>query len=219
MPGFIKNLIMRFQKAVIAVSAVILMCVSLAGCGNKEQISLKEENISRDEYEEGEDSDDGAGGSNGKADEGGAAAGAKKKEKVICVYVCGAVVNEGVYELPENSRVYEAIKKAGGLAPDAASSEINQAQILKDEDRLYVPSIEETKGGVSEGGQKSDGRVNINTASKEELMTIPGIGEAKADLIIKYRKENGFFSSVEDIMNISGIKEGMFNKIKDHIKV
>lgn len=133
----------------------------------------------------------------------------------IYVYVCGAVVSEGVYELPVGSRCHEAIALAGGFCEDAATTSINQAEILKDEATLYVPTIQE----LSQSQSEDDGKVNINTASKEELMTLPGVGEAKAESILQYREENGSFKTIEDIMQISGIKEGLFAKIKDYIKV
>ena len=133
----------------------------------------------------------------------------------IFVFVCGAVRNAGVYELPVESRVFEAVRAAGGFSEDAAVSHINQAEVLEDETRLYIPTMNE----VTEEQSVDDGKVNINTAAREELMTLPGVGEAKAALIIQYREENGSFQKVEDIMNISGIKEGLFGKIKDYIKV
>ena len=133
----------------------------------------------------------------------------------IFVYVCGSVKEPGVYELPVGSRVYEAIEASGGLKEDAVVSAINQAEILEDEMTLYVPSmIEEV-----EMETKQDGKVNINKASKEELMTLPGIGEAKAESIIKYREEHGKFKSIEEIKEISGIKDGLYEKIKDFIKI
>ncbi len=133
----------------------------------------------------------------------------------IFVFVCGAVRNAGVYELPVGSRVFEAIEMAGGFSEDAAVSQINQAEVLEDETRLYIPTISE----MTEQQSEDDGKVNINTAAEEELMTLPGVGEAKAALIIQYREEHGSFQTIEDIMNISGIKEGLFGKIKDYIKV
>lgn len=137
----------------------------------------------------------------------------------IYVYVCGAVAVEGVYELPEGSRAFEAISKAGGFRADAATSYINQAEILKDEMQLYVPTIEEVMQKIAEEESEEEGKVNINTASREELMTLPGVGESKADSILSYREENGGFQTIEEIMQISGIKEGLFNKIKDYITV
>lgn len=133
----------------------------------------------------------------------------------IYVYVCGAVVQEGVYRLPEGSRIFEAIEQAGGFREDAATIGVNQAQVLEDEMTVYVPTVEEE---VSEESV-SDGKVNINKASKEELMTLPGVGASRAESIIKYREQNGGFQTIEDIMQVSGIKEGLFEKIKDLIKV
>lgn len=140
---------------------------------------------------------------------------ASEAQDSIFVFVCGAVVNAGVYELPAGSRVFEAVAMAGGFSEDAAVSHINQAEILEDETRLYIPTMDE----IIEEQAGSDGKVNINTAAKEELMTLPGVGEAKAALIVEYREEHGSFRAIEDIMNISGIKEGLFGKIKDYIKV
>jgi competence protein ComEA len=138
-----------------------------------------------------------------------------KKQDGIFVFVCGAVVKAGVYELPAESRVFEAVQMAGGFSENAATAQINQAEMLEDGIRLYIPTMDEMMKEQSE----EDGKVNINTAAKEELMTLPGVGEAKAALIVEYREEQGRFQKIEDIMNISGIKEGLFGKIKDYIKV
>jgi len=135
----------------------------------------------------------------------------------IFVYVCGAVNREGVYELPSGSRVYQAIELAEGFREDADAKSVNQAEILKDEERIYVPVIgEEVEANSS---SDKDGKMNINKASKEELMSLPGVGESRADSIIKYREDVGPFQSIEDIMQVSGIKEGLFEKIKDLITV
>lgn len=136
-------------------------------------------------------------------------------QTTIFVYVCGAVAKEGVYELSQGSRVYEAIEMAGGFLPNAAVTEINQAELLEDAMKIYVPTIEELAKMQLGGG----GKVNINRASKEELMTLPGIGEAKAESIIAYRKKNGSFRKTEDIMQIAGIKDSLYEKIKDLIQV
>lgn len=133
----------------------------------------------------------------------------------IFVYVCGAVNREGVYELPSGSRVYQAIEVAGGFREDADTKAVNQAEILEDEEQLYIPMIGEEYAPVSE----EEGKININKASKEELMTLPGVGESRADSIIKYREDVGPFHSIEDIMQVSGIKEGLFEKLKDLITV
>lgn len=155
----------------------------------------------------------------------------------VVVFVCGAVVNPGVYNLQQGDRVSKAIDKAGGFADDADINYLNLALELTDGMKIYVPSIEETSQievNYSESGNAlsqtdgylngqvssdSNGLVNINTATVDELMSITGIGEAKAKSIVAYRNEHGRFISIEGIMNIPGIKEGLFNKIKDKISV
>ena len=139
----------------------------------------------------------------------------KETNADIYVYVCGAVVQEGVYKLPAGSRIYEAVEMAGGFREDAAKSEVNQAEVLVDEARVYVPTFAEVVAGETE----NDGKINLNKSTKEELMTLPGVGASRAESIIQYRNENGGFKSIDEIMLISGIKEGLFEKIKDLIKV
>lgn len=151
----------------------------------------------------------------------------------IQVYVCGAVASPGVYVLPEGSRVYEAVEMAGGLLESADPKALNQARPLADGEQITVLTVEEVQNGetaeqgaggsVSVGDGTSagsgDGKVNINTADEDELMTLSGIGESRAKAIIAYREENGKFESIEDIMKIDGIKEKMFEKIRDSITV
>ena len=139
----------------------------------------------------------------------------KEANTDIYVYVCGAVEQEGVYKLPAGSRIYEAVEMAGGFREDAATAEVNQAEVLQDEARVYVPTFAEAFADEAE----NDGKINLNKATKEELMTLPGVGTSRAESIIQYRDENGGFKSIEEIMLISGIKEGLFEKIKDLIKV
>lgn len=154
----------------------------------------------------------------------------------IVVYVCGAVKAPGVYELPPDSRINDAVIAAGGFDSPADTDYVNLAAALSDGMKLYIPTLEETAdsstGGASEilsydtvshsgDGQTEAGSslININTASREQLMTLPGIGEKVADRIIEYRDKNGRFSQKEDIMKISGIKEKLFSKISDKITV
>lgn len=155
------------------------------------------------------------------------------EEKVICVHICGAVVSPGVYEIPMGSRVYEAVMAAGGYRDDADEDYVNQALVLNDSDKLVIPTLADTEAmvipstgkekefGIGSGvpGSKSSGEVNINTAGVEELCTLSGIGEARAKVIISYRDSNGPFGSIEDIMNVSGIKQASFDRIKDNICV
>lgn len=152
---------------------------------------------------------------------------------VISVYICGAVCNAGVYELEAGSRVYHVLTLAGGMTADAMETYLNQAQELVDGQKIYVPTVQEVEDGivvvsdasVSDSsaseveGSSDSGKVNINTASKEELMTLTGIGESKAESIIAYRTENGDFASTEELMNITGIKSGVYDPIEDMIVV
>lgn len=142
-------------------------------------------------------------------------------ENLLCIHVCGSVRNPGVYYLPEGSRVHQAVEMAGGLNDDAADSLINLADVLSDGEQLYIPSVEEAEnGGFRDLPERSDdGLVNINTAGIKELTTLTGIGESKAEAIIAYRENVSAFESTEDITNVSGIGESVYEKIKDSIKV
>lgn len=162
---------------------------------------------------------------------------------LVYIHVCGLVSTPGVYGLPAGSRVYEAIEAAGGFSEAAVPDYLNLAQVLEDGMKIQVPDREQaeewkarglTQSGISMGGGTagvqtsgrtgsgeggSKARVNLNTASREELMTLRGIGASRADDIIHYRQEFGGFKSIEDIMNVSGIKDAAFEKIKDSITV
>lgn len=148
------------------------------------------------------------------------------QEECITVHVCGQVKKPGVYSLAKGARVDDAIEAAGGLTKEAAGDFINQAQKLEDEQKVYVPDLKEAKqkqnsmqvDEYDESHSVSDSLININQASREDLMTLPGIGKAKADMIITYREEHGRFATIEEIKNISGIKDGVYNKICDLIK-
>ncbi len=147
----------------------------------------------------------------------------------IYVHICGAVVHPGVYQVDAGARIVDLIELSGGLTKEAAGDFINQAIEVTDGQRIYVPSQEELKdlppleyqAGVENEIVTAGNSVliNINTADAEELMSLPGIGEAKADSIISFRKSNGIFKNVEDLMNIPGIKEGLFNQIVSKITV
>ena len=144
-----------------------------------------------------------------------------EKSVSVTVHICGAVINPGVYELPPGSRIVDAVDKAGGLSEDADESYVNLAAIPNDGEQIFIPTIEEAvimKQTPQETGMSS-GKVNINTADKTLLCTLPGIGDTRAADIIAYRQEHGNFSAIEDIMQVSGIKEGSFQKIKEMIVV
>ncbi|MGH0428777.1 competence protein ComE [Bacillus mycoides] len=140
----------------------------------------------------------------------------KEQKKIIVIDVKGAVFKEGVYEMKEGDRVKEAIEKAGGLLPDADMKKVNLAQMVQDQMLLYVPNKNEP---VQEGAasSKGEGKVQINTASKEQLEKITGIGSRKAESILKYREEHGPFQKIDDLLEIDGIGTKSLEKIKDQI--
>lgn len=138
---------------------------------------------------------------------------------MIYVHICGAVSAPGVYELPEGSRIFEAVEAAGGFTEEAAQASLNLAQVISDEEQIVILTKEEVESKARMEREQQAGIVNLNTASKEQLMTLPGIGESRAEDIIRYRKESGGFQSVEEIMNVPGIKESAYLKIKDSITV
>ena len=164
---------------------------------------------------------------------------------VCYVHICGEVVLPGVYEMEEGSRIFQVVERAGGFTERAAAQYLNMAQVVSDGMKIVVPDGESLDGaeyygldseggnhgagsagagvimpeGKSAGGSTAKEKVNLNTATREELMTLKGIGEAKADDIIAYRESHGGFQKIEDIKKISGIKDAAFEKIKDDITV
>lgn len=147
----------------------------------------------------------------------------------VYVYICGEVIKPGVYELSGDSRIYEAVDAAGGFTENAARECVNLASKVSDGMQITIYNREEAAslqadsasvgGNAGKSGTSGSGLVNLNTATKEELMTLKGIGESKAEDIIRYREKSGGFKKIEDIMKISGIKEAGFQKIKDNITV
>ena len=172
----------------------------------------------------------------------------KETEETIVVHISGAVNIEGIVELEAGSRIANAIEKAGGVKENADMTDINLAYPLEDGMKIHIPTKEETEanknnenmidesyvtsssGGVSskedtnstQGSSKSttsNEKVNINTATQEELDTLPGIGPSIASKIIDYREQNGKFNSIEEIKEVSGIGEAKYEKIKDSITI
>lgn len=158
-----------------------------------------------------------------------------EKNENIIVHVSGAVNKEGIVELKNNSRIIDAIDKAGGLKDEADITNINLAYIIEDGMKIHIPSKEEKEstiivesnidsGTVEQSNEiKSNNnkklKININTATKTDLETLPGIGESTALKIIEYRKKKGKFKLIEDIKQVNGIGENKFNKIKELITV
>lgn len=155
----------------------------------------------------------------------------KEEIENIIVHVSGCVNKEGIVELPINSRVIDAINYAGGVKENADLSEINLASILEDGIKIYIPSLQEkTENALNQNNElnisskinenissNSTQKININTATQEQLDTLPGIGQSTALKIIEYRKENGKFKKIKDIKQVKGIGEAKFNKLKDLI--
>lgn len=144
-------------------------------------------------------------------------------EKPVVVYITGAVPRPGVYALPKNARVQDAISAAGGFLAEAEKSQINLAALLEDGEKLDIPYIEGASPVLATPGPTvvsvTTELVNINTASLEELDTLPGVGPTTAQRIIDYREQNGPFLSPEDIINVQGIGTGTYERMKDRITV
>ena len=167
---------------------------------------------------------------------------------LVYVHVCGQVISPGVYSLTEGSRVWDAVEAAGGFLSEAATQAINLAMVVADGSKVTIPHESEaedddfrwyemegkslTIGGMVVGGgydltwdrtgdnsQNVVRQVNINRADINTLMTIPGIGQSKAEAIVSYRETVGYFGTIEEIMQVEGIKEGLFAKIKEYITV
>ena len=154
-----------------------------------------------------------------------------KSEAPLLVYVCGEVASPGVYELPAGARVCDAVDAAGGFTRKASRDYWNLAEALTDGQMISFPTEEEaaerrkydTDGNTSAdttfADPETDGKVNINTADVNQLQQLSGIGQTRAEAIVAYRNEHGAFARVEDIMKVSGIKNALFEKMRDDITV
>lgn len=185
------------------VFSLILICVFLMGCSETSYLEKTDQKTLSSSEESGETV-------------------TEEISQEIYVQVDGAVMKPGVYSLPEGSRVFTLIEKAGGFSKDAYTADVNQAEELTDGEKLTILTKSQHKkesSGDSEMTASSDGRIDINHADADELTTISGIGPTRAEAIIAYREQNGRFRKVEDITNVSGIGESTYNRIKDRIKV
>lgn len=149
------------------------------------------------------------------------------KDKSIIVEIKGEVKKPDVYTLDENSIIKDLIEVAGGLTENADVSNINRAKKLQNHELIYIANKNEKDIEVKGTNSSTDltnketvsGKVNINSATLDDLKTLNGIGDSKAKSIIEYREKNGDFKSIEDIKNVTGIGEKMYEKIKDQIEV
>ena len=143
------------------------------------------------------------------------------QETVIFVDIKGAVKNPGVYQMKVGDRVKDALDAAGGLTEEADSQKVNLAKRLEDQMVIVVPKVgeeaEEIPAGETSKEEAKEGKVNINTATVEELKTLKGVGEKKAEAIIEYRKKNGSFQTKEDLMKVRGIGKKLFESFQERI--
>lgn len=157
----------------------------------------------------------------------------------IYIHVCGQVVTPGVYALPEGSRVWDAVEAAGGLTEEAQPDAVNLAWVITDGSKVTIPDRSQaqdqgfswyetgTGGPAANGGtdqgemftENTSGLVDLNRATVEELMTIPGIGQSRAQAIVAYRQSHGSFGTIQEVMEVTGIKEGLFEAIRQYITV
>lgn len=144
----------------------------------------------------------------------------------IPVYLVGEVARPGIYEVVPGTYLFELVEMAGGLTPRAAADRINLVFCIQDSRLIRIISIEEAaspsfadsgSGGIMEGDQAVQSKVNINTADEAELETLPGVGPSTARAIVAFRRANGPFSAIEEIMNVPGIKQSKFDALRDGI--
>jgi competence protein ComEA len=139
--------------------------------------------------------------------------------QTLMVDVAGAVVHPGVYSLPLNARVVEAITAAGGLKKGADTSDINQARILKDGEQIYVYPAASGSGGVTRPAIRRNGPIMINRATVKDFESLDGIGPVLANRIVTFRKTNGPFSAIEDLLKVPGIGQSKFAQFKEKLRV
>ena len=146
----------------------------------------------------------------------------EEKETVkIVVDIKGEIKNPNIYWLEEGCIIEDLINVAGGITEEGDLSKINRAQKLNDHEVVIIPNINDKESEIESiiPSSNNENKVNINTASINELDTLSGIGPSKAEAIIKYREENGTFKSIEEIKNVTGIGEALFEKFKENITI
>ncbi|MGN0330876.1 MAG: helix-hairpin-helix domain-containing protein [Kineothrix sp.] len=202
-------------KKVLGLFLILTALLAASGC-SRETVVLDAEDLVLLEETGVHEAEENKGNGSGEETE---AAEERVEESTLFVHICGEVAEPGVYELPEGSRIYEAVEAAGGFTEAAEPGYVNLAQVLADGQQVEIPDRKSAAGIKQQEAAADHGLVDINTAGKPELCTLPGIGESRAESIIAYREKNGGFARIEDIMKVEGIKEGMFARIKDKICV
>lgn len=221
-------MLQAINKKIIVFAGLITLVLCISGCGNnKTETVLVEGNAEQNNEDTVQESGDVSDTDTETFSQSDLAEleEIESQADVVTVYVCGAVVAPGVYELSTTSIKRDALNKAGGFAEGASNTYVNLAEPVYQGEKIYFPYEAELEPDYSPLDEQEDAqgddshKININTATKDELMTLSGIGESKALDIISYREEHGGFNSIEEIMNINGIKEGVYNKIRDNIVV
>lgn len=198
------ELSIKLKKKAAAIAAIMCVVTTASGCGNyNAEITWEIEESTVSEEADIESTK------------------TPEEADMICVYVGGAVSDSGVYLLPQGSRLYEAIEAAGGMTEDADPYYLNQAKILEDAEQIIVLTTQEVQERKEQIRQQAEeaGLVNINTADVTQLMQLNGIGQSRAEAIVAYREQCGRFTQIEDIQMVTGIKAGLYEKIKDKITV
>lgn len=212
--------IAKYKLRTVLLGIGLLFC--LAGCGKADEVIILSEGNQEEETGEvndpksSEETDEANGEANGKGSGGGATDG---RNITVCVYVCGAVKSPGVVEVTSDSRVEDALLAAGGFAENACRDYVNLAARVTDGEMIYFPDVTEREMLEKKQLQEDAGLIDINLADVTQLCILPGIGTTKAEAIVSYRDANGAFQSIEEIMNVPGIKAQAFEKIKNQITI
>jgi competence protein ComEA len=191
----------------IWVILLVFCVIILGGCRRQEEEVMIFEEVELEEKSEEIESDE-----------------IEESVKMV-VHVCGQVIHPGVYELNESSRIYEAVSMAGGMTEAAAKDYVNQAEFLKDGQKIYIPSVEEIQQGeikqnsIASHTDQGEKKVNINTADKKTLQQLPGIGALIAQRILDYRDAYGGFDTIGELINVDGIGEKTLEKIWDYVSI
>ena len=209
----------RKKRFICCIFLVLSSCLMLEGCNFRflSDLSPAEDSfLIRGEAESasGSGADPASEGESGTAEDEAAAA-------LIYVHVCGCVKHPGLYTFRKGQRIDAAVRAAGGFSDDADERSVNLAQLLEDGSQIEILPEDQTTdrpSGEAAGGG-GDGKVHLNHAGKDELMSLSGIGESRAEAIIAYRQAHGGFSSIEEIKKVDGIGEGIYQKIKELIEV
>lgn len=139
-----------------------------------------------------------------------------EETEMVTVHLVGAVVNPGIYQLPAGSRIYELINLSGGFNDEADQDILNQARPILDGEQIHVHKIGEAPKSLE---SSTSNKININRATASELTALPGIGDVRANQIVAHREKHGYFTSIEQIMDVSGIGENTFNNIAEKITI